>query len=65
VREALHIVSGRDKDKLFFRNEIIMKIQTFLMELGISSHFLECSSMECSEEEKKLPYPMKSILYKK
>ncbi len=41
-----------DKDKLFFRNEIVMKIQTFLMELGISSQFLECSSMECSQEEK-------------
>jgi hypothetical protein len=40
------------KDILLLRNEIVRKIQIFLFELGIPSQFLECSAMECSEEEK-------------
>ncbi len=41
-----------DKDTLFLRNHIIENIQNILIKFGISSQFLECSGIECSEEEK-------------
>lgn len=41
-----------EKDKLFLRNQIVENIQNILINFGIYSQFLECSGIECSEEEK-------------
>jgi hypothetical protein len=41
-----------EKDKLLLRNEKVATIQQVLMNWGIPSQFLECSNIECSEEEK-------------
>lgn len=41
-----------EKNTLVLRNEIVNNVQAILMRYGISSHFLECSGITCSPEEK-------------
>jgi hypothetical protein len=41
-----------EKDILILRNQIVDNVQSVLMKYGIPSHFLECSVISCSPEEK-------------
>lgn len=40
------------KNTLILRNELVRVVENKFMSLGIPSQFLECSTIECSEEEK-------------
>lgn len=40
------------KNTLIQRNELVRIVENKLMDLGIPSQFLECSTIECSDEEK-------------